>query len=80
MKDLKHRDDANAREWPVPLPHGVDLPNQPLDLEAEFVWLDTLCSRQKAITQIMKRLYENLKRDWLSTFHNTTVDVTTMLG
>ena len=41
--------DINGREWSVPIPDDVDLPQiriELLNLGAEYVWLDVLCLRQ----------------------------------
>lgn len=42
---------VNEYEWPVPLPPGVTLEavrDEMLRLGAEYVWLDVVCTRQKA--------------------------------
>jgi len=44
----------NQYQWPVPVPHGVDLEGnirtELLSFGAEYVWLDVLCLRQKSNT------------------------------
>ena len=46
----------NQFQWPVPLPHGLDLERdvrqELLNYEIEYAWLDVLCLRQQAISRL----------------------------